>query len=369
MRSPHIKRTVLLSTFFWMFAGSSNAELNSMSNPPQTFDLNTMAPRLGLDEPTVQDGEWIAPSVTLYKKLSRMEQLRIRRSGGLGFVDAAKRLRRLLVRDGKVWVEDGAIQKPLDPTVPAEAIAQKELAVLLLDLAPTEPKAEAALKEVFGLQLPQEQGAGEVIDYKTPITHSGKSPLRLRDKAPLTQGNRLDHVKSFIKDHSNWEGISCKGDACTYANGKSTLTLEGEEKMALARLLGEPIKDAPKPEPVALTDRERYDAAYSKAVKEKKLLFVYLGQNNCPACVNEKKILEPMLKNQRLTGDVVFTTITKENDPELFNQLKRKDTDEVPQLIVMGMTKEGTWKQASLTGNQSESRVVELLDRARTNLK
>lgn len=107
-----------------------------------------------------------------------------------------------------------------------------------------------------------------------------------------------------------------------------------------------------------------YDAACAKAEKEKKPLLILVGASWCASCqVMKKETIEPMKGSGEL-DDVVVTVVDKDARPELAEQLMRGAT--LPQLVMFKQEADG-WKRYSLTGMQSQSRIRELLKRAKEN--
>ena len=105
-----------------------------------------------------------------------------------------------------------------------------------------------------------------------------------------------------------------------------------------------------------------YDAACAKAEKEKKPLLVLVGASWCASCqVLKKETIEPM-KGAGELNDVVVAVVDKDARPELAQQLMRGNT--LPQVVMFNQDTNG-WKRYSLTGMQSQSRIRELLRRAR----
>jgi thiol:disulfide interchange protein len=104
-----------------------------------------------------------------------------------------------------------------------------------------------------------------------------------------------------------------------------------------------------------------YEEAFAKAEKEKKPLLILVGARWCASCqVMKRDTLEPMKESGDLK-DVVVAHIDKDERPELAEQLMRGET--LPQVVVYSQHS-GNWKRFSLTGMQSRSRLVELLQRA-----
>lgn len=105
-----------------------------------------------------------------------------------------------------------------------------------------------------------------------------------------------------------------------------------------------------------------YDVAITQAQKEKKPLLVLVGANWCASCqVMKRETIEPMKESGELK-DVVVAVVDKDLRPELAEQLMRGAT--LPQIVVFSQEGDG-WKRFSLTGMQSQSRIRELLNRAR----
>ena len=107
---------------------------------------------------------------------------------------------------------------------------------------------------------------------------------------------------------------------------------------------------------------DEYDAACAKAEKEKKPLLVLVGASWCASCqVMKRETIEPMKGTGELDG-VVVAVIDKDARPELAEQLMRGAT--LPQIVMFKQDADG-WKRFSLTGMQSQSRIRELLRRAK----
>ncbi len=101
-----------------------------------------------------------------------------------------------------------------------------------------------------------------------------------------------------------------------------------------------------------------YEAAYQKAQKEEKILLVVVGAEWCVACKSLKSgTLEPMQESGKLDC-VVLTQVDKDDQPELAKQVMSGST--LPQLVAFKQTASG-WKRFSLSGNQSQGRVEELI--------
>ncbi|MEZ6136498.1 MAG: thioredoxin family protein [Pirellulaceae bacterium] len=106
-----------------------------------------------------------------------------------------------------------------------------------------------------------------------------------------------------------------------------------------------------------------YETAFAKAEKEKKPLLILVGAPWCASCqVMKRDTIEPMKESGQL-DNVVVTYIDKDQRPELAEQLMKGET--LPQ-IVMFSKEDGKWKRYSLTGMQSQKRMVELVGKATT---
>lgn len=102
-----------------------------------------------------------------------------------------------------------------------------------------------------------------------------------------------------------------------------------------------------------------YEAAYSKAAQEEKILLVVVGAEWCAACEKLKSnTLDPMQKSGKLDC-VVMATVDKDAQPDLAKQVMSGST--LPQIVAFKQTDAG-WKRFSLAGNQSEGRVQELIE-------
>ncbi len=105
-----------------------------------------------------------------------------------------------------------------------------------------------------------------------------------------------------------------------------------------------------------------YEAALSQAQKENKPLLILIGARWCASCqIMKRDTIEPMVKSGKLEN-VVLTYMDKDERPELCQQLMKGET--LPQVVVFAK-QSGGWKRFSLTGMQSETRMGELLGRAR----
>lgn len=104
-----------------------------------------------------------------------------------------------------------------------------------------------------------------------------------------------------------------------------------------------------------------YEAAFAKAQQEEKPLVILVGARWCASCqIMKKETIEPMKESGAL-DNVVVTFVDKDDRPELAEQLMKGET--LPQIVVF-IKNSGAWKRFSLTGMQSEKRMVELLGRA-----
>lgn len=104
-----------------------------------------------------------------------------------------------------------------------------------------------------------------------------------------------------------------------------------------------------------------YEAAFAKAQQEEKPLVILVGARWCASCqIMKKETIEPMKESGAL-DNVVVTFVDKDDRPELAEQLMKGET--LPQIVVFTKNS-GAWKRFSLTGMQSEKRMVELLGRA-----
>jgi thiol:disulfide interchange protein len=111
----------------------------------------------------------------------------------------------------------------------------------------------------------------------------------------------------------------------------------------------------------AQADRPSYETAYQKAQEEHKPLLIIVGADWCAACKTLKaQTIDPMQSSGKLQ-DVIVTIVDKDSRPELAQQLMQGSS--LPQLVVFAQGDEG-WKKFSLSGIQSERRVLELLERA-----
>ncbi len=105
-----------------------------------------------------------------------------------------------------------------------------------------------------------------------------------------------------------------------------------------------------------------YDVACAKAEREKKPLLILVGASWCASCqVMKKETIEPMKGSGEL-NEVVVAVVDKDARPELAEQLMRGQT--LPQVVMFKQDPDG-WKRYSLTGMQSQTRIRELIRRAK----
>lgn len=104
-----------------------------------------------------------------------------------------------------------------------------------------------------------------------------------------------------------------------------------------------------------------YEEAFAKAQKEKKPLLIMVGAPWCASCqIMKRDTIEPMKEAGEL-DKVVITYVDKDARPELAEQLMKGET--LPQ-VIMYTQEQKKWKRFSLTGMQSQKRMVELLGKA-----
>jgi thiol:disulfide interchange protein len=106
-----------------------------------------------------------------------------------------------------------------------------------------------------------------------------------------------------------------------------------------------------------------YQEARAEAEREGKPLMVLVTAKWCPACTQMKKdTLEPLQRSGELE-EVVFTSVDWDAETEVAKQLMQGRN--LPQLVVMA-NDGGTWRRVSVSGMQSQSRVRDLVRRAKT---
>ncbi len=109
-----------------------------------------------------------------------------------------------------------------------------------------------------------------------------------------------------------------------------------------------------------------YEDALKKAQAEEKPLLILVGAKWCASCqIMKRDTIEPMKKAGEL-DNIVVTMVDKDKQPELAEKLMKGPT--LPQVVLFS-NRTGVWKRYSLTGMQSQNRMVELLARAKERVQ